>query len=71
MSTFARRIWSLIVRFSCTITRVDTFTFPAVYCFAGRYLEMLVGGLISTRTVCFFISWGASGTNGVALVRGI
>ena len=71
MCTFARRISSLIERFSCIITRVDTFTFLIVYYFAVRYLEMLVCGLVSTKNVCIFISWGDSGTNGVALVRGM
>ena len=54
--TLVRRSTSLIERFSCTTTRVDTFTFLAVYYFAGRYLEMLVCGFISTSTVSFFIS---------------
>merc|ERR1712136_486279 len=54
----------------CIITGVDTFTFLAVHYLGVRYLEMLICGLISTMTVCFFYNWAESGTDGGALVYG-
>lgn len=54
----------------CIITGVDTFTFLAVHYLGVRYLEMLICGLISTMTVCFFYNWAESGTDGGALAYG-
>ena len=54
----------------CIITGVDTFTFLAVHYLGVRYLEALIGLLISTMSLCFFINWGASGTDATALISG-
>jgi len=54
----------------CIITGLDTFTFLAVHFFGVRYLEALICTLISMMTVCFFVNWGESGTDGGELLKG-
>ena len=54
----------------CLITGIDTFTFLAVQYLGVRYLEALICILIGTMSICFFINWGASDTDGALLLRG-
>jgi natural resistance-associated macrophage protein len=54
----------------CIITGLDTFTFLAVHYLGARYLEALVCFLIACMSGSFFINWGETSVDNVALVRG-
>ena len=54
----------------CLITAVDTLTFFAIQYLGVRYLEGFICLLVFTMSICFFVNWGASGTDAGQLLHG-
>lgn len=54
----------------CIITGADTFTFLAVHYLGVRYLEALIGFLVSAMTVSFFANWAKTAVDPVELALG-